>query len=77
MLNLLTNIKSGDSSSRISRNELHLYIEPAKEILVLGLKAGTRIPVERQRQELSTVEYLAAAITPLDFNVIIKTAAMG
>lgn len=36
------NIVSGDSSSRVSRDKLQLHVNPPKEILVLGLKAGAR-----------------------------------
>ena len=69
--------EGGDCASRIAGNELDLHVDPAEEVLVLGLEAGAGILVKGKREEVGIVEELPAAIPPTNFQISVHGVTSG
>lgn len=68
-----TYVVSSDGAGGVSGDELELHVDPAEQVLLLGLEARPRHSVEGQRQELTPIEDLGAvAATPSDVKVLVE-----
>ena len=72
-----TYIVSGDSASRVARDELELHVNFCKEVLVNGAEAGTGELVEGEGEEAAAVEDFATAVAPCDLEVLVEVAGGG
>jgi hypothetical protein len=72
-----TYVETGDGAGGVAGDELHLHVEAAEHVLVLGLEPGAGGPVHGQRHEVAAVHDLCAPIAIRDVHVLVEVAAAG
>uniref|UniRef100_A0A804PCM2 Uncharacterized protein n=1 Tax=Zea mays TaxID=4577 RepID=A0A804PCM2_MAIZE len=69
-------VQGRHGARRVARHQLHLHLDLAEQVLVLGLEPGPGGPVQAQVQPAPAVHHLAAPLPPGHLRVLVEVAAM-